>query len=87
MKPVGYMLNTYDEYGPENIAFFPIDADMSAALAEYVKARNPSEAFLNGDVSQDTLQEWLTDPNRSYNKAQDLCHGWGGVQITELAAK
>ena len=85
MKPVGYMLNTYDEYGPENIAFFPIDADMPAALAEYVKAKNFAEVHWN--VSQDTLQEWLNDPNRGYNKAQDLCRGWGGVQITELAAK
>jgi hypothetical protein len=85
MKPVGYMLNTYDEYGPENIAFFPIDADMSEALAEYFKAKNFYEDHLS--ESQDGLQEWLSDPNRCYNKAKDLCRGWGGVQITELAAK
>ena len=85
MKPVGYMLNTYDEYGPENLAFFPLDADMSAALAEYLIATNFDE--VHWSENQDGLQEWLNNPSRGYNKARGLCRGWGGVQITELAAK
>jgi hypothetical protein len=85
MKPVGYMLNTYDDYGPENIAFFPLDADMSAALAEYLIATNFDE--VQWSENQAGLQKWLNDPNRGHNKAQDLCYGWGGVQITELASK
>lgn len=83
MTTIGYMLNTYEEDGPEGIAVFGPDADMTLQLVYYfaqIKAVRPvSETeFAN-------LREWLADEKRVKNQTRDLSGGWGGVQITELA--
>jgi hypothetical protein len=82
MKTIGYMLNTYDEHGPENITVFPPEADLYAALIEYYSAAKTSFAY---EVAE--LSKWLDNIDRKKNEAHDLSHGWGGVQITELAVK
>lgn len=82
MTTIGYMLNTYDEYGPERIAVFAPDADLREALARYCE-----EHKLDGIEEELELKSWLSDENRAKNKAHDLCNDWGGVQITELAVK
>ena len=83
MTTIGYMLNTYEEYGPDNIAVFGPDADMALQLVNYfaeIESVRPAseEEFSN-------LREWLADEKRVKNQTRDLSGGWGGVQITELA--
>jgi hypothetical protein len=82
MKTIGYMLNTYDEHGPEDIAVFPPEADLPASLIEYCSAAKMSFTYEAVELSK-----WLDNIDRKKNEAHDLSDGWGGVQITELAVK
>lgn len=85
MRTIGFMLNIYDEYGPEDIAVFSPDADLRKAVLSYV-AKNL--VLVDEGASEiEKLNEWLTDANHTKNEAQSLSSGWGGVQITELAVE
>lgn len=79
MPGVGYMLNTYDEHGPENIHVFGPDADLRAALVDYCVGFGVDPTH-----ELKILDEWLADDDRKVNYAFNLSDGWGGVQITEL---
>jgi hypothetical protein len=85
MRTIGFMLNIYDEHGPENIAVFPPDADLRNAVLSYVAKHL---VLVDEGASEiEKLNKWLTDANHTKNEAQNLSSGWGGVQITELAVE
>ena len=73
-----FMLNTYDEYGPENICF----ATTPEAVQEKAMRHYPANPLEEDDNIE--FQLLVTNPATKTNKAHDLSPGWGGWQLTIL---
>jgi hypothetical protein len=71
------MLNTYDEYGPENICY---GLTAAAALEKAMRLSPLDEDQLAG------FNRVIADPATRLNDAYNLGHGWGGWQLTILDA-
>ena len=72
-----FMLNTYDEYGPENICY---GLTPEAALEKAMRL-NP--------LDEDQLADFnrvIADQAARLNATHNLGHGWGGWQLTILDA-
>jgi hypothetical protein len=79
---IGYMLNCYDDYGPEDIYVIAPTDDLFAAVSTYcenylVPAHGPLRELHK-------LREFLNNP-AEINQPYFLSYGWGGLQITALA--
>jgi len=71
-----YMVNTYEEHGPEEIRAFFSRADAREFLL--------NEHNMNGTNHIAEVQAALEKADKNKNVAVDVLYGWGGWQVTRL---
>ena len=69
---IGYMLNSYEESGPEDIMVFPTEKE----LRDYISA-HPEIVTDNVELAMEQVAEFP-------NSARDIAKWWGGHQVTRL---